>query len=122
MNCNEVVDALQERFPEYKKNIFLKRIHGKNRIYIYQSPNVMSYIELRVYKDTITLATPKVFYKSNKYLTRYQQQQKTRKYFYKTKMMVDYINRDLICRNKMKKLEKMPKFKEWQKDTAVGFI
>lgn len=122
MNYHEVLERLKAEYPEWAKNLSMSIEHGNYRIYIYQNNSkVISYINLTVYKDKVTLANPKVFVVDNKYRSKFDEMHYTKKYYKITKQMVNFINRKLICRDKMKKLEKTSKFKNWQKDIQLGF-
>lgn len=122
MNYHEVLEKLKDEYPDMSKNLSVGVEHGNYRIYVYQNnPKVISYIELTVYKDNVTLAKPKVFIADGKYRSKFDEMHYTKKYYKTTKQMVNFINKKLICRDKMKKLEKTPKFKSWQKDIQLGF-
>lgn len=120
----DLIPKLEERFPELKGKFSLKIRNGgdKYRVYInLGNANIITYIELRMYRDYILLAQLRCFLKSDKYISKYKENQKTKKYFYRGKNIVNYINRELICRGKAKKLEKSPKYKEWKKVTQISF-
>ena len=124
MNYLEVIPKLEERFPDLSGKFSLRvlPLGGKCRIYINLSkPDVITYIDMKLYKDKVLLAQPKSFLKTARYISKYTELQKTRNTFYKAKDVVNYINKELICRGKTKKLEKSPKYKEWYSDTAPTF-
>ena len=124
MKYSEVIPKLEEKFPELTGRFSLKMLPsgGKCRIYInFKKPNIVSYVESKLYQDQVLLAQPKSFLKTDKYVSKYTEQQKTRKYFYESKNIVNYINRELICRGKTRKLEKTPKYKDWVLATQYGF-
>lgn len=124
MNYLEVIPKLEERFP-YLKGMFSLKIlpyGGKCRIYInLKKPNIINYIELRMYNNEVLLAQPKSFLKTNEYVSKYTQQQKCKKSFYEVKSIVNYINRELISRSKTRSIEKSPKYKNWKALTKYGF-
>lgn len=124
MKYSEVIPKLEEKFPDLSGKFSLKVLPmgGNCRIYInLNQPDIITYIQLRLYQDNVLLAQPKSFLKTEKYISRYTELQKTRNTFYKAKDIVNYINRDLICRGKTKKLEKTPKYKEWISLTKYQF-
>ena len=124
MKYSELIPKLEEKFPDLKGKFSLKIFPygAKCRVYInLNEPNIINYIELRLYQEQILLAQPKSFLKTTRYVSKYTQQQKCRKSFYEVKRVVNYINRELICRDKTKKIEKLPKYKNWQLVTKYGF-
>lgn len=124
MKYLEVIPKLEEKFPELSGKFSLKLLPmgGNCRIYInLNNADVITYINLRLYNDTVLLAQPKCFLKTQKYISKYTEMQKTRNSFYVAKDIVSYINKELICRGKTKKLEKSPKYKEWSLLTAYNF-
>lgn len=124
MKYSEVIPKLEEKFPELSGKLSLKLLPmgGNCRIYInLNKPDVITYIHLRLYHDTVLLAQPKSFLKADRYISKYTEMQKTRHAFYTAKDMVAYINKELICRGKTKKLEKSPRYKEWTSLTAYNF-
>lgn len=124
MKYLEVIPKLEEKFPELCGKFTLKLLPfgGYCRVYInFNKPSVITYIELKLYNDKVLLAKPKSFLKSDKYISKYTEMQKTRDSFYKAKNIVNYINRELIYRGKTKKLEMSPKYKEWVSLTQYRF-
>lgn len=124
MKYSEVIPKLEEKFPELSGRFSLKilPLGGNCRIYInLNKPDVITYIQLRLYNDNVLLAQPKSFLKTDKYISKYTEMQKTRREFYTAKDVVNYINKELICRGKTKKIEKTPKYKEWTILTAYNF-
>lgn len=124
MKYSEVIPKLEEKFPELTGRFSLKMLTsgGACRVYInLKQPEIITYVELRLYHDQVLLAQPKSFLKTNQYVSKYTEKQKTRKCFYEAKNIVNYINRELICRGKTKKLEKTPKYKDWVSLTQYGF-
>lgn len=124
MNYLEVIPKLEEKFPELSGKFSLKLLPlgGNCRIYINLSkPDVITYAELRLYKDKVLLAQPRSFLKTEKYVSKYTELQKTRNTFCKARDIVNYINKELICRGKTKKLENSFKYKEWTSCTSYKF-
>lgn len=124
MRYSELIPKIEERFPELKGMLTIKEFPygAKCRLYVnLKEPHIINYIDLRLYKDKILLAQPKSFLKTNNvYVSKYIQQQKCKKSFYKVKDIVNYINRELICRSKTKSLEKSSKYKSWALLTEYG--
>lgn len=124
MKYSEIIPKLEERFPDLSGKFSLKLLPlGANcRIYInFEKPDIITYVELRLFNDKVLLAKPKCFLKTEKYISKYTEMQKTRDTFYKAKDVVNYINKELICRGKTKKLEMTPKYKEWVSATTYKF-
>lgn len=124
MNYSEIIPKLEEKFPELSGKFSLKLLPlgGNCRVYInFNKPDIITYIELRLYNDKILLAQPKSFLRTEKYISKYTQMQKTRDTFYRAKDVVNYINKELICRGKTKKLEMSHKYREWVSSTAYKF-
>lgn len=124
MKYLDLIPELEEKFPELKGKFSLRLnpLGGDCRVYInLGNHEVINYLNLRLYNEKVLLAIPKSFLNTKDYVSKYIEKQKTRKCFYKTKSIALYINKDLICRGKAKKLEKTSKYKSWKTITRTGF-
>ena len=124
MKYLDLIPELEEKFPELKGKFSfrLNTMGGGCRIYVnLDNHEIINYLDIRLYNDTVLLAIPKTFLKRKDYTSKYTEKQKTRSCFYKTKSIATCINKELICRGKAKKLEKTPKYKSWKLVTKTGF-